>query len=86
MSKLGINLYRKILGRSQNVIDKGIQVYSCCPGYVKTDMTGGKGDLDIEEGVKTSIYLIQMPFKIDKKNQGEFFEKCQVSSTFEPIV
>jgi len=29
-------------------LKRGIQVYSCCPGYVKTDMTGGKGDIDVE--------------------------------------
>ncbi len=62
MSKLGINLYCSILGKDKEIIDRGIQVYSCCPGYVKTDMTGNKGDLTVEEGVKTAVYLIQRPF------------------------
>ncbi len=75
MSKLGINLYCSNLGKEKVIIDRGIQVYSCCPGYVKTDMTGGKGDLTVEEGARTPIHLIRLPFYIDKKLQGGYFEK-----------
>jgi NAD(P)-dependent dehydrogenase (short-subunit alcohol dehydrogenase family) len=85
MSKLAINLYAQILGRDKQVIEKDIQVYSECPGYVKTDMTEGKGHIEVEEGIKTTIHLMAIPYHIDKSTQGAFFEKSHVSSTFEPV-
>lgn len=36
---------------------RGIQVYGCCPGYVKTDMSSHKGHLTVEEGILTPIFL-----------------------------
>ena len=85
MSKLAINLYAQILGKDQQVIDKNIQVYSECPGYVKTDMTGGNGHIEVDEGIKTTMHLMALPFHIDKSTQGAFFEKSHVSSIFEPV-
>lgn len=85
ISKLAINLYAQILGKDQQVIDKDIQVYSQCPGYVKTDMTGGKGQIEVDEGIKTTMHLMSIPFHIDKSTQGAFFEKNHISSTFEPV-
>ena len=43
VSKLAINLYHNILGHNPEVLKRNIQVYVCCPGYVKTDMTSHKG-------------------------------------------
>lgn len=85
ISKLAINLYAQILGKDQKVINKDLQVYSECPGYVKTDMTGGKGHIEVDEGIKTTMHLMALPFHIDKEAQGAFFEKSHVSSTFEPV-
>ena len=48
VSKLGINLFCSILGKQNDVLSRGIQVYSCCPGYVATDMTSHKGHLSVE--------------------------------------
>ncbi len=48
MSKLGLNLYTKILSKRQDVLSNNIQVYALCPGYVNTDMTSHKGHLTIE--------------------------------------
>ena len=39
VSKLGINLYHKWLGRQEQVVQRGVQVYVCCPGFIQTDMT-----------------------------------------------
>ncbi len=48
MSKLGLNLYTKILSKRQDVLSNNIQVYALCPGYVSTDMSSHKGHLTIE--------------------------------------
>lgn len=36
-SKLGINMYARVLSRYQQVVDKNIQVYVCHPGYVNVN-------------------------------------------------
>ena len=43
ISKLVVNLYHKILAKNAEVINRGLQVNVCCPGYVKTNMTSFKG-------------------------------------------
>lgn len=65
-SKLCINLYCKILSQQEEVLKRGIQVYVCCPGYVATDMTSHKGFLTVDQGIKTPVYLIELPFEINK--------------------
>ena len=39
VSKLGINLYAKVMSQWEEVLNRGLQVYSCCVGYVRTDLT-----------------------------------------------
>ena len=73
MSKIAIELYSHVLGRHNDIINRNIQVYSCSPGSIKTDMNK-KGEKSIEEGIKTPLYLIELPSKIDKEKQGHFFE------------
>ena len=48
VSKLGIDVWTSALANQEEVVKRGIQVYVCCPGYVKTDMTSQKGHLSIE--------------------------------------
>lgn len=57
-------------------------MYACCPGYVATDMTSHKGTLTIEEGIRTPVYLTELPFEVNKDLQGGFFQKEKLSSTF----
>jgi hypothetical protein len=57
VSKIGINLYAKVLAKFPEVIERKVQVYACCPGYVNTDMTSGKGVLTIEQGALTPVFL-----------------------------
>jgi NAD(P)-dependent dehydrogenase (short-subunit alcohol dehydrogenase family) len=47
------------------VINRNIQVYSLCPGYVNTDMTSHKGVLTIQQGALTPIFLIDLPFEVN---------------------
>jgi carbonyl reductase 1 len=83
VSKLGINLFHPIIGRNEEVVSRHIQVNVCCPGYVKTDMTSHKGQLSIEEGIRTPIYLIERPFEYHQEQQGAFFYLEKQTSFFE---
>lgn len=83
ISKLGIDVYHPtVLARNPEVKKKNIQVNVCCPGYVKTDMTSQKGELSIEDGIKTPVFLIEQPFEVKEEWQGRFFYKCEPTSIF----
>jgi hypothetical protein len=75
-------MYCTILSKQQEVLTKGVQVYSCCPGYVATDMTSHKGALTIDEGIRTPVHLIELPFEVNNDLQGGFFQREKLSSTF----
>ena len=79
MSKIGINIFARVLARYETVKEKGIQVYSMCPGFVRTDMGGPTGVLSLQEGVETQKYLIHLPFEVSPEFQGKFFFKCEVN-------
>ncbi len=83
ISKLAINVYHSILARNEAVLKKSIQIYVCCPGYVKTDMTSHKGVLSLEEGILTPVYLIELPFEVNQEWQGGFFYLQKHVSIFE---
>lgn len=46
-SKIGINHYARVLSHYKEVVERKIQVYALCPGYVSTDMSSHKGHLTI---------------------------------------
>lgn len=85
MSKIAIEVYSHVLGRNNDIINRNIQVYSCSPGSIKTDMNK-KGEKSIEEGIKTPLYLIELPSKIDKEKQGHFFENEKKTEVFAPVM
>ena len=80
-SKICLNQYTRILGNRKEVLDHGIQIYSCCPGWVRTDMAGMEATRSIEEGAVCPVYLVNWPHKINKEFQGKFFYDSLVSST-----
>jgi hypothetical protein len=81
MSKLAENIWStRILPKMPMVMQKQIQVYCLDPGNVATEMNNFKGELSIEEGIKTPAYLIELPPVVDPKLQGQYFEKCKVST------
>ena len=49
---------------------------------MKTDMTSQKGKLSIEEGIRTPMFLVNLPFEVNKEFQGQFFQEEKLSSTF----
>lgn len=38
-----------------------VGVYACCPGYVVTDMTSGRGAKQPREGADTPVWLALQP-------------------------
>lgn len=83
VSKLLINNYVRALSNFKEVKEKKLQVYVCCPGWVKTDMAGDKAQLTIQEGALTPVFLVELPFVVDEKLQGKFFYKKEVASIIE---
>ena len=79
-SKICLNLYTKILANRMEILEKGIQVYSCCPGWVRTDMGGQNAYRSLEEGVVCPVYLVNLPHQMNQDLQGNFFYDCKVTS------
>lgn len=48
----------------------GVEVVSCCPGYVNTDMSKGNGTSSPDEGARTPVWLAMREF--GGKNGGFF--------------
>ena len=46
-------------------------------------MTDHKGIQTVEEGIKTPVFLIQLPFELKQQFQGGFFKNKKLSTTFD---
>jgi len=74
MSKLCINLYTtQILAKQKEILERNIQVYALCPGWCRTDMAGPKAPKSADDGADTPVYLLNLPWEINKDYQGKFF-------------
>ncbi|CAD8094347.1 unnamed protein product [Paramecium sonneborni] len=73
ISKLLINTYVRTLAQNAEVKNKNLQVYTCCPGWVKTDMAGDEAELTIDQGALTPVYLVELPHEVNPDYQGQFF-------------
>jgi carbonyl reductase 1 len=51
-----------VLAKEKDVVERKIQVYALCPGWVDTDMTSHKGPLTIQQGALTPVFLAELPF------------------------
>jgi len=78
MASLCQNIYVRVLGKEKEVVKRGIQVYSCSPGWVRTEMGTEKGPRSIEEGVVCPCNAVYFPWKIDPKYQGQLLFNCKV--------
>jgi len=75
-SKVAINALTRIINDEYK--DKNILANSMCPGFVKTDMTGGEkspAKLTPEEGADTAVWLATLP---DDGPRGGFFRRKAV--------
>jgi NAD(P)-dependent dehydrogenase (short-subunit alcohol dehydrogenase family) len=78
VSKLALNHYVKILAQEKEIKDRGIQVYACHPGWVKTDLGGSEAPLTIEQGTVCPCFVINLPWKVDENYQGAYIADCKV--------
>lgn len=79
VSKLCLNIFTRVLSKHADIIKNDIQVYSCCPGWVRTDMAGPKAPRSIEEGALCPCDLVNFPYHIDPTLQGKFFYDGKVT-------
>ncbi|MCJ1287722.1 hypothetical protein MMC26_007074 [Xylographa opegraphella] len=57
VSKAGVTAMTGVVAREERERGRGVLVNSCCPGYVKTDMTRGGGMKTVDEGAQTPVML-----------------------------
>lgn len=69
-SKVALNMFTKNM--SIELAPKGIAVVSLHPGYVKTDMTGGKGDVSATQAAQEMVATID---GIDISATGSFLNR-----------
>jgi NAD(P)-dependent dehydrogenase (short-subunit alcohol dehydrogenase family) len=65
VSKIGINQYARVFAKEKNVVERKIQAYAMCPGWVNTDMTSYKAELTIQQGALTPVFLAELPFEVN---------------------
>ncbi|RAL47665.1 unnamed protein product [Cuscuta campestris] len=64
MSKLGVNALTRLMARELEHSSSGQQkicMNCCCPGWVKTGMTGWEGNILPEEAADTAVWLALHP-------------------------
>ncbi|GAU30854.1 hypothetical protein TSUD_15400 [Trifolium subterraneum] len=59
VSKLAVNAYTRLTARKLSERPEGQKIYinCCCPGWVKTALTGFAGNNTVEEGADTGVWL-----------------------------
>lgn len=72
VSKASMNAYTRVLAKKY----PKICVNCVCPGYCKTDITCGTGQLAAAEGAESPVRLALLP---NGKPSGLFFSQQQVS-------
>ncbi|KAL0380307.1 UNVERIFIED_CONTAM: Carbonyl reductase [NADPH] 1 [Sesamum angustifolium] len=74
LSKLAVNAYTRLMWRILWEQHK-IYITCCCPGWVKTAMTGWAGHTSPEEGADTAVWLALLP---DPSISGKFFAEREI--------
>lgn len=57
VSKTGVTGMTRAIAAEETEKGSGVLVNSCCPGYVDTDMTKGRGSKTVDEGAQTPVLL-----------------------------
>eukprot|EP01022_Parablepharisma_sp_SALTPOND_P028455 TRINITY_DN70998_c0_g1_i1.p1 TRINITY_DN70998_c0_g1~~TRINITY_DN70998_c0_g1_i1.p1 ORF type:complete len:397 (+),score=16.83 TRINITY_DN70998_c0_g1_i1:111-1193(+) len=78
-SKFLISIYTQILAKYPEVKQRSIQVYSCSPGWVKTDIGGPMAEKTVREGSICPCNVINLPWKYNESLQGQFFFNSEVT-------
>lgn len=75
VSKMAVNAYVSVLHNNTRLAAAGgksklINVFSCCPGHVDTDLSGHLGPRTVDQGADTPVWLaLQSP----KGGSGKFW-------------
>lgn len=76
VSKAFLSVYTKILARDPAIVENGVQVYCCCPGFCDTDLTAGCGAKKSPVTGAGELYqLIRLPHVLDPATQGGFWRE-----------
>ncbi|KAI7746872.1 hypothetical protein M8C21_022250 [Ambrosia artemisiifolia] len=72
LSKLAVNAYTRLMARTLSERPEGQKIYinCCCPGWVKTAMTGWAGLTPPDEGADTPVWLALLS---GQSTSGKFF-------------
>ncbi|KAH9605391.1 hypothetical protein KSS87_003372 [Heliosperma pusillum] len=79
MSKLALNCYTRYMSNKLADRPEGgkISINCFCPGWVKTAMTGWVGNMSVEDGADTGVWLALLP---GQQASGKFFaERREIS-------
>eukprot|EP01017_Pseudomicrothorax_dubius_P010116 TRINITY_DN13575_c0_g2_i2.p1 TRINITY_DN13575_c0_g2~~TRINITY_DN13575_c0_g2_i2.p1 ORF type:complete len:280 (-),score=27.40 TRINITY_DN13575_c0_g2_i2:24-863(-) len=82
LSKLLLSLWVRAYVKKPEITTRNIQIYACCPGWVRTDMGGPHAHKSIEEGTVCPLYLVDLPHEINPELQGKFFLESKVTSLY----
>lgn len=81
VSKAFLSVYTKILARQPIILEHGIQVYCCCPGFCDTDLTAGCGAKKLPATGAGELYeLVLLPHELNPKIQGGFWREWKWDS------
>lgn len=83
LSKLLLNIYTEILGKEQSLARKHIQVYSWCPGWIKTELGGQQAPGTVEQAVQRFEELMNQATGVDINRQGKLYEDRRFRSVRE---
>uniref|UniRef100_UPI004038930B carbonyl reductase [NADPH] 1-like n=1 Tax=Callospermophilus lateralis TaxID=76772 RepID=UPI004038930B len=80
VSKIGVTVLSRIYDWKLSEQRRGdkILLNACCPGWVRTDMTGPSATKSPEEGAETPVYLALLPPEAEGPH-GQFVQDKQVS-------
>lgn len=70
--------YSRILAEDPRIINKLMEVYTICPGWVKTDLGGPEAPMQVEQGVDTPVWLLERDLGVDSDMQGLLLSQRKV--------
>lgn len=75
VSKLSVTTYTRILGKML----PDVHVFSCCPGWCRTDMSSHTGMKSAEDGADTPLWLATSSECLETVPQGGFVSERRVA-------